>query len=267
MIDHNSSISVRRQCDLLGIPRSVYYYVRAEESEEDKQLMRLIDEQYLKTPFYGARKISKWLNCQGYCIGRERAGSLMKKMGLSAIYQKPKTSISSPDHKKYPYLLKNLTISEPNQVWCTDITYIRLKNGFVYLVAIMDWFSRYVLSWQVSNSLETSFCLEALNTALMNNKPEIFNSDQGIQFTSDMFTGTLSEHAIRISMDGRGSYWDNIFIERLWKTVKYEEVYINDYERPFDAMNGLTKYFYFYNNDRIHQSLNYETPAKVYYGK
>lgn len=266
MVEENhSKLSIRKQCELLGLSRSVLYYQTTPVPDIDQDIMRLIDEQYLKTPYYGARKMSRWLKSKDYDIGREKTSSLMKKMGLYAIYQKPKISKSHPDHKKYPYLLKGLAVNSPDHVWCTDITYIRMHQGFVYLVAIMDWFSRFVLSWEISNSLDTSFCIEALETALQKGKPKIFNSDQGVQFTSELFTAKLIKNSVKISMDGRGAYWDNIFIERLWRTVKYEEVYIKDYSAPIEVSQNISTYFHFYNHERFHQALNYMTPASLYH--
>lgn len=227
--------------------------------------MRLIDEQYTKTPFYGVRRITTTLRRLGYLINHKRIARLMRIMGLEAIYPKPRLSKSCKETKKYPYLLRGLSIVRPNQVWSTDITYIRLRNGFVYLAAIMDWFSRYVVSWVVSNTLDAFFCVDMLEEALQVNRPEIFNSDQGSQFTSSDFTGILKDHCIRISMDGRGRVYDNIFVERLWRTVKYEEVYLKDYSTMHEAKTCLGKYFDFYNTERPHQSLEYKTPEEVYY--
>jgi putative transposase len=227
--------------------------------------MRLIDEQYTKTPFYGVPRLTVWLRSQGHVVNRKRVARLMRKMGLAAIYPKPKpTGIDKPS-KTYPYLLKGLSIIRPNQVWATDITYIRLTRGFVYLVAVMDWFSRYVLAWELSNSLDVYFCLSALERALSQSSPLIFNNDQGSQFTSDAFTARLQAANIAISWDGRGSYFDNIFIERLWRSVKYEEVYLNDYDSVTTAWRRLRDYFNFYNQQRFHQSLNYRTPHAVYF--
>jgi len=229
--------------------------------------MRKIDRQYTKTPFYGSRKITEWLRRkEGYDVNRKRVQRLMRLMGIEAIYQKPHTSASNKEHKIYPYLLKNFPIVRPNQVWATDITYLALQGGFVYLVAILDWFSRYVLSWQLSNSLDRAFCLEALDAALAQGKPDIFNTDQGCQFTSIDFTERLKKAEVRISMDGRGRCFDNIFTERLWRTVKYEDIYINDYEDVPATYEGLNKYWEFYNTERMHQSLNYLTPQEVHFG-
>jgi len=229
--------------------------------------MRLIDEQYMKQPIYGRRRMTAWLRRQDYKVNPKRIGRLMKLMGLAAIYPRPKTSQRHPAHKIYPYLLKNASIERPNQVWSTDITYIPMRYGFMYLVAILDWFSRYVLAWRLSNTMEQLFCLETLDDAMSQSQPEIFNSDQGSQFTSLTFTSRLVEAGVRISMDGRGRAFDNIFIERLWRTVKYEHIYLYRYETVPDLYAGLTRYFHFYNHERPHQSLGYCTPAEVYSGR
>ncbi len=226
--------------------------------------MKLIDRQYLATPFYGARKIAAWLKSQGYRVNRKRIRRLMRIMGLKAIYRHPRTSKPAPGHKIYPYLLGDLRITRPNQVWAADITYIPMAHGFLYLVAIIDWYSRYVLSWRLSNILDADFCIEALEEALTKGKPDIFNTDQGAQFTSEAFTGLLQQHGVRISMDGKGSYNDNLFIERLWRSVKYEEVYLKAYQDGREARIGLGNYFRFYNTERPHQALGYRTPAEVY---
>jgi len=227
--------------------------------------MKLIDRQYLATPFYGARKIVAWLNKQGYKVNRKRVRRLMRIMGLRAIYRRPRTSKPTPGNKIYPYLLNGIEITRPNQVWATDITYIPMARGFLYLVAIIDWYSRYVLSWRLSNTLDADFCSEALEEALLKGKPDIFNTDQGSQFTSEAFTGLLERHGVRISMDGKGRYSDNLFIERLWRTVKYEEVYLKAYQDVRDARTGISEYFRFYNATRPHQALGYRTPAEVFY--
>jgi putative transposase len=226
--------------------------------------MRLIDELYTKYPFYGVRRITNALKRLGRCINHKRVARLMRLMGLEAIYPKPRLSVANKEHRKYPYLLRNLSIMRPDQVWSTDITYIRLRHGFVYLAAIMDWFSRYVISWSLSITLDADFCVDMLKKALMKARPQIFNSDQGVQFTSEAFTGVLEDHGVRISMDGRGRAFDNIFVERLWRSVKYEEVYLKDYSGVRDAKDSLRRYFEFYNNDRPHQSLGYRTPEEVY---
>ena len=226
--------------------------------------MRLINSQYLATPFYGARKIAAWLSSQGHPVNRKRARRLMRLMGLNAIYRRPRTSQPGPGHKIYPYLLGGLKITRPNQVWAADITYIPMARGFLYLAAIIDVYSRYVLSWRLSNSLDAGFCIEALEEALKKGMPGIFNTDQGVQFTGEAFTGILKEHSIKISMDGKGSYNDNLFAERLWRTVKYEEVYLRAYQDAKEARLSLGNYFYFYNTERLHQALGYRTPAEVF---
>jgi len=249
---------------LLDISRSGLYYQPKGISEEDLILMKLIDRQYLTTPFYGARKIAVWLKSQGQWVNRKRVRRLMRMMGLKAIYRRPRTSQPAPGHKIYPYLLSGMKITRPNQVWAADITYIPMARGFLYLVAIIDWYSRYVLSWRLSNTLDADFCVEALQEALRKGKPEIFNTDQGAQFTSEAFTELMEQHGIRISMDGKGSYNDNLFIERLWRTVKYEEVYIKAYQSGRDARVGIGDYFRFYNTERPHQALGYRTPAEAF---
>jgi len=226
--------------------------------------MKLIDHQYLATPFYGSRKIAVWLKGQSYSINRKRVRRLMRIMGLKAIYRRPRTSKPASGHKIYPYLLTGMKITRPNQVWAADITYIPMARGFLYLVAIIDWYSRYVLSWQLSNTMDASFCVEALEEALKKGKPDIFNTDQGSQFTSEAFIGLLEQHGVKISMDGKGSYNDNLFIERLWRTVKYEEVYLKAYQDGREARIGLGNYFRFYNTERPHQTHGYRTPAEVY---
>lgn len=260
----HGEISVRRQCELVGLNRSSLYYEAASESALNLKLMRLMDEQYLQTPFYGWRRMTVWLHRQGYEVNHKRVRRLLLKMGLQAIYPKPKTSQKAPEHKIYPYLLRNLTIERPNQVWSTDITFVPMPHGFMYLVAIMDWFSRYVLAWQLSNTLDTDFCLLALEQALEIDKPEIFNTDQGSQFTSHRFAGRLEKDNIRISMDGRGRALDNIFVERLWRTVKYENIYLKAYPSVLELDLGLLDYFHFYNHERPHQSLDYFTPAEAH---
>jgi putative transposase len=230
---------------LVGLPRSTYYYQGQGESEENLTLMRLLDKQYTDTPYYGVRRMTAWLRSQGYHVNHKRVARLLHTMGIEAIYPKPHLSQGHPTHRVYPYLLRDVPITRVNHVWSTDITYIRLHGGFIYLVAVMDWFSRYVLSWAVSI---------------------IFNTDQGAQFTSNDFTGRLAAAGIQISMDGRGRALDNVFIERLWRTVKYEEVYLKDYETPREAMQGLATFFVRYNEWRQHQALGYQTPASVYFG-
>lgn len=264
--DH-PDLSVRRQCELIGLHRSTYYYKPAGgESELNLHLMRLIDEQYLKTPFYGWPRMTEHLRRQGCAVNYKRVRRLMQKMSLQAIYPKPKTSVAGQAHKIYPYLLRDMVITHPNEVWCADITYIPMRHGFMYLVAIMDWFSRFVLAWQLSNTLDGRFCLDALHQVLLLDRPDIFNTDQGVQFTAVEFTGCLKSAGVRISMDGRGRTFDNIFIERLWRSVKYEEVYLKDYATVARLESGLEEYFRFYNYDRPHQSLRYPTPAEVHFG-
>ena len=264
-VEQDGRLSVTRQCELVDLNRSTLYYVPAEEEPLNLLLMRLIDEQFTRTPFYGSRRLTAWLRRMGHAVNRKRVQRLMGRMGLEAIYPKPHLSQGDSTHEKYPYLLGAVTIVRPNQVWATDITYIRLRAGFVYLVAIMDWFSRYVLAWRVSNTMEVSFCLEALDEALTQGRPEIFNSDQGSQFTSHEFTGRLKQTAVRISMDGKGRVYDNIFVERLWRSVKYEEVYLKEYGAVPDAIVGIGDYFRFYNHERLHQALQYRTPAEVHF--
>ncbi len=257
-------LSIRRQRELIGLCRSSLYYQPAQESEDNLMLMRLIDEQYLRTPFYGSRRMTVYLNDLDYGVNRKRIQRLMRKMGLEGLAPGPNTSRKHPRHKIYPYLLNNLEVAYPNHVWSVDITYIPMRLGFMYLVAILDWYSRYVVAWALSNSLETLFCLESLDEALNRARPEIFNSDQGVQFTSDAFTGKLKAQDIQISMDGRGRAFDNIFVERLWRTVKYEDIYLKDYTTVIELEQGLKRYFRFYNEERPHQALSYRTPAAVY---
>jgi len=236
------------------------------EEEENLQLMRLLDEQYTATPFYGIRRMTAWLRSRGDVVKHKRVRRLLRQMGLAAIYPKPRLSQPAADHVIYPYLLRGVTVDRGNQVWSADITYVRLQHGFVYLVAVMDWFSRYVLSWALSITMDVPFCLEALEQALARGQPEIFNTDQGAQFTSRAFTERLQKGGVRISMDGRGRALDNVFVERLWRTVKYQEVYVRDYESVRDARQRLARYFAFYNEERFHQALGYRTPAAVYLG-
>lgn len=260
-------ISISRQCELLDINRSSYYYCPQDESSYNLILMNLIDEQYTLRPFYGVPRMTAWLRREGHLVNPKRVRRLMRLMGLEAIYPKPRLSQSCPGHKRYPYLLKGLVIDHSDQVWCSDISYIRLLHGFVYLTVVMDWVSRYVLSWDLSITLDKEFCLKALEKALSVSKPEIFNTDQGSQFTSEEFTGCLEDAGIRISMDGRGRVYDNIFVERLWRTVKYEEVYLHDYLSVSDARERLALYFHFYNSERLHKSLGYQTPYEVYFNE
>jgi len=244
--------------------RASLYYEPQTETVENLELMRLLDEQYTRCPFYGVRRMRAWLACQGHTVNEKRVRRLLRKMGLLAIYPKPALSQPAVGAQVYPYLLRGVVIERVNQVWSTDITYIRLLSGFIYLVAIIDWYSRYVLAWEVSNTLESSFCVAALDRALQQAAPEVFNSDQGAQFTSLIFTERLLQHGIKISMDGRGRALDNIFVERLWRSVKYEEVYLKDYRFTPDAITSLGGYFDFYNRERLHQSLGYQTPEAVY---
>ena len=265
MVDRSHpSFSVVRQCTLLGISRSGLYYQPVGVSEEDLTLMKLIDRQYLATPFYGTRRMAAWLKNQGYEVNRKHVRRLMRIMGLKTIYRRPRTSKPAPGHKIFPYLLSGMEITRPNQVWAADITYIPMARGFLYLVAIIDWYSRYVLSWRLSNTLNAGFCIEALKEALRKGQPGVFNTDQGAQFTDEAFTGLLQQHGVRISMDGKGRYSDNLFIERLWRTVKYEEVYLKAYQNGRDARVGIGDYLLFYNAERPHQALGYRTPAEVF---
>lgn len=257
------SLSVVRQCTLLSISRSSVYYQPVKTSQENLQLMKLIDRQYLDRPFYGSRRMTAWLRNQSYDVNRKRVRRLMGIMGLRAIYRRPRTSQPAPGHQVYPYLLRGVEITRPNQVWTADITYIPMARGFLYLVAIMDWYSRYVLAWRLSNTLETDFCVEALEEALRKGVPEMCNTDQGAQFTSQVFTGLLEQHGVRISMDGKGRYTDNLFMERLWRSLKYEEVYLKAYAGGKEASAGIGGYFDFYNLERPHQALGYQTPAEV----
>lgn len=257
-------ISIRRQCQLLGLHRSGIYYKAAEASSENLQLMRLLDEQYTRYPFYGVEKMTRWLRGQGFMVEQKRVRRLLRLMGLMAVYPKPRLSQPAQGAQVYPYLLRGVSIERTDQVWSTDITYVRLWQGFIYLVAIIDWYSRYVLSWEVSVTLDSDFCVSALEGALEGGEPEIFNSDQGSQFTSLAFTERLKQRGILISRDGRGRALDNIFVERLWRSVKYEEVYLKDYGNVEEAIRGLKNYFEFYNRERLHQGLDYQTPEAVY---
>jgi putative transposase len=267
MIDtDHSTLSIRRQCELIGLNRSTFYWEPVGESPFNLQLMRLIDEEYTRAPFYGYRKMTVRLkNHHGYQVNHKRVARLMQKMGLQAVYPRPRTSIPDQQHKKYPYLLRGLDINRPNHVWAADITYVPMPLGFMYLVAIMDWFSRYVVAWELSNTLDGAFCLDALRFALRHGQPEIFNTDQGVQFTARGFTDELKTASIRISMDGRGRVFDNIFVERLWRTVKYEDIYIKEYASVPDLAAGLDNYFQLYNYERPHQSLSYCVPADVHF--
>lgn len=267
MIELNHpELSIRRQCELIGLNRASYYYQPAQESELNLNLMRLMDEQYLKTPFYGWPRMTIYLKQLGYQINHKRVQRLMQLMGLQAIYPKPRLKNQSQKaHKVYPYLLRDLEIVRPNQVWSADITYVPMPQGFMYLTAVIDWYSRYVLSWQLSNTLDGHFCLVALEQALAFGKPDIFNTDQGVQFTAQAFTDQVEQASIQLSMDGRGRALDNIFIERLWRTVKYEHLYLFNYETVPALLAGLRDYFIFYNNQRFHQSLDYLTPAQIHF--
>lgn len=259
-------LSVVEQCALAGLARSTYYYEPVVASEENLRLMRVIDELYLKRPFYGSPRMTDWLGDLGWVVNEKRVARLMRVMGLQASVPGPHTSRPHPEHRIYPYLLRDLEVERPNQVWCSDITYVPMRRGFLYLVVVMDWFSRYVLTWELSNTLEVLFCVEALEQALGMSRPEIFNTDQGAQFTSAGFTGKLQDAGIRISMDGRGRALDNVMVERLWRSVKYEEIYLWDYADGTEAWQGLSRYFPFYNTERRHQGLGRKTPAQVYFG-
>jgi putative transposase len=258
-------LSIRRQCELIGLNRATFYVEPAGETAFNLHLMRLIDKQYLRTPFYGYPRMTVELRRQGHEVNRKRVARLMQKMGLQAVFPRQKLSQPAPGHKIYPYLLRGLPITYPDQVWSADITYIPLVQGFMYLGAIIDWFSRYVLAWRLSNTLEGTFCLTALEEALQRSRPTIFNTDQGSQFTALAFTGRLLDAQVRISMDGRGRALDNIFVERLWRSVKYEDIYLKNYEAVPALTSGLRDYFQFYNHDRPHQSLDYRVPAEVYH--
>jgi len=257
-------LSVRRQCELLGLCRSGLSYEPARETAENLRLMRLIDEEYTAHPFLGSRRLTKWLIGQGEQVNRKRVQRLMRLMGLEAIYPKPKLSVAGRGHRIYPYLLREVSIQRPDQVWSTDITYVPLASGFMYLAALLDWFSRYVIAWRLSNTLDGSFCLEMLEEALGRGKPEVFNTDQGVQFTAQAWTGRLESAGVAVSMDGRGRCLDNVFVERLWRTVKYEDIYLRGYEAVPQLWQGLGRYFPYYNEERLHQALDYRTPAQVY---
>lgn len=260
-----NNLSIARQCDLIQLARSTYYYDPVPESERNLFLMKMIDQQYIITPFYGHRKMTEELKKNGEHVNKKRILRLMKVMGLEAMYPKPRTSIGNKEHYKFPYLLNNLKIVKPNQVWGTDITYIPVETGYLYLVAILDLFSRYVISWNISNNMESDFCIQALEEALkMGIKPEIMNSDQGAQYTSKAWTELLKKQNVAISMSGKGRCWDNIFVERLWRSLKYEEVYPKSYSTGKEAKDGIDWYFDFYNNKRLHEKLAYNTPKGVY---
>jgi putative transposase len=258
-------LSITRQCRLVSIARSSFYYEGRSESPLNLRLLRLIDEQFLETPFYGSRQMTRWLRRQGYTVSRKRVRRLMRLLGIQAVFQRPNTSKPHPEHRIYPYLLRNLEITRPNQVWCTDVTYIPMRRGFLYLVAVMDWSSRKVLSWRLSNTLEPSFCVETLEEALERyGAPEIFNSDQGSQFTSIDFTDVLKAAGVKISMDGKGRWMDNVFIERLWRSLKYEQVYLSEYTTGSEARAGISWWMDFYNQRRPHSSLGDLTPDEAY---
>jgi len=267
MISKESKLSIVRQCKLLNVSRSGVYYQPVPVSSLELELMRLLDEAHLQHPYYGSRRLRGWLEDHGHFLSRKKVVLLMRKMGIVPIYPKKNTSKRNKAHKVYPYLLRGLEINRPNQVWCTDICYIPMAKGFLYLVAIMDWHSRKVLSWRLSNTMDVHFCLEALDEAIERfGTPEIFNSDQGCQFTSETFTDRLKQHVIRISMDGKGRCMDNIFIERLWRSLKYEEVYLHAYDTVAEAQKGIRKWMRFYNMIRRHQGLDDQTPDSVYFG-
>jgi putative transposase len=257
-------LSLCRQCELLGLARSSFYYEPARETTENLALMRLIDEQYTRCPFYGSRRWTVWLQGQGHAVNRKRVQRLMRLMGLEAIYPKPRLSAGDRQHKVYPYLLRDVPIVRPDQVWSADITYVPLMQGFMYLAAIIDWYSRYVIAWRLSNTLDGSFCLDMLEEALSMGRPEVFNTDQGVQFTAQAWTGRLESAGVAVSMDGKGRCLDNVFVERLWRSVKYEDIYPKGYEGVPALQGGLQVYFPFYNEERPHQSLDYRTPAEVY---
>jgi putative transposase len=258
-------LSIARQCELLSIARSSFYRSPCGESEMNLTLMRLIDEQFLETPWYGSRQMARHLRRQGWCVGRKRVRRLMRKMGLVPIFQRPRTSAPCPERKVYPYLLRDLVIDRPNQVWCADVTYIQMKRGFLYLVAVMDWASRKVLAWRLSNTMDAEFCVAALEDAIARyGAPAIFNTDQGAQFTSFAFISVLRDHGIRISMDGKGRWMDNVFIERLWRSLKYECVYLDVFETGSHARAGIGRWIDYYNTRRPHSALGGQTPGEAY---
>ena len=264
----HGTLSIVRQCALVGVSRSSYYYEPlGTETEQNLDLMRVIDRLYLRRPFYGAPRMTDWLREQGFCVNHKRVERLMRVMGLQATLPGPHTSQPHPEQRIYPYLLRDLEIERPNQVWCADITYVPMRRGYLYLVAVMDWFSRYVLSWELSNTLEALFCVEALERALSQGRPDIFNTDQGSQFTAEQFTECLERVGVKISMDGRGRAMDNVMVERLWRTVKYEDIYLRDYADGRQVRWGLGRYFRFYNTERPHQGLGKRTPAEVHFGR
>jgi putative transposase len=261
---NNTNISICHQCKLVGLNRSTYYLPPATESEENLRLMRLIDEQYLKTPFYGSRRMTAFLERRGEVVNRKRVRRLMALMGLEGLDPRRRTTVATADARVYPYLLRDRVLTRPDEVWSSDITYVPMRRGFMYLTAVIDWYSRYVLSWRLSNTMDVGFCLEALDEALSRGCPEIFNTDQGSQFTSREYTGRLEAAGVAVSRDGRGRALDNVFVERLWRSVKYEDIYIKDYDHVIDLEAGLSAYFRFYDEERLHQSLDYCTPGEVY---
>jgi putative transposase len=266
MIEPNhAKLSITRQCALVGISRSAFYGGPRIESAETLALMRAIDEQFMETPWYGSRQMARHLRRHGHAVGRKRVRRLMARMGLAAVYQRPRTTVRHPQHRVWPYLLRGLVIERPDQVWCADITYIPMRRGFLYLVAVMDWFSRRVLAWRLSNTMDADFCIEALHEAMARfGRPAIFNTDQGSQFTSPRFTEVLAEAGVRISMDGRGRWLDNVFIERLWRSLKYECIYLNAFETGSQARAGIGGWITYYNGSRPHTALGGRTPAEVY---
>ena len=261
-----TTVSIARRCALVGLARSTHYYEPVPERAENLLLMRFIDELFLERPFYGVPRMTDWLRTLGHAVNHKRVARLMRLMNLQAVVPGPHTSQPHPTHTVYPYLLRDLVVERPNHVWCADITYVPMRRGFLYLVVVLDWYSRYVLAWALSNTLEARFCLEAVDQALASGQPQIFNTDQGAQFTGEAFTGRLAGAGIRISMDGRGRALDNVFVERLWRSVKYEEIYLRDYADGAEAWQGLNRYFAFYNTARRHQSLCRRTPAEVHFG-
>jgi putative transposase len=265
LIDPSHAVlSIRRQCQLVGLSRATYYLVAAEESAENLALMRRIDEQYTACPFYGSRRITRWLVRNGHPVNRKRVQRLLRLMGLEAIHPKPKLSATGRGHKVYPYLLRDVPIDRVGQVWSADITYLPMASGFMYLAATIDWYSRYVVAWRLSNTLDGGFCRDMLDEALGRGTPEVFNTDQGVQFTAGAWVERVEAAGVRVSMDGRGRCLDNVFVERLWRTVKYEDVFLRGYESVPELERGLRAYFAFYNEARLHQSLGYKTPAEVY---
>jgi putative transposase len=264
---HHPELSVRRQCALLGLSRSSLHYEPVAETAENLRLMRLLDAEYTAHPFLGSRRLTKWLVEQGEVVNRKRIQRLLRLMGLEAIYPKPKLSAGRAGHRLYPYLLRDVRVQRPDHVWSTDITYVPLTSGFMYLAAIIDWYSRYVIAWRLSNTLDGSFCLDMLEEALSTGRPEVFNTDQGVQFTAQAWTSRLESAGVQVSMDGKGRCLDNVFVERLWRSVKYEDIYLWGYETVPQLQRGLGRYFPYYNEERLHQSLDYRTPAVVYQGR